>query len=369
MSPFGGGVRGGKVKTLISHQSKIKLMRVIYIFLFALLPLTIFAQPTVSLCLNNTGSALELKLQPDAAFSGFVANIQFSIKVDDPSVTFGSPTGILTYIPMAKAGSETVSGGSTYQRFAGFGTLSLSTLGTSWAAADVITLFSIVPSDLTASYSIAIDTWATDNNGAYYVELDAIDKTGTTSVCSSTLPVEGLSLAAKIAGPSAVHLDWQTLSETGNDHFVIEKSRDQDSFEAIGSIKAVGHSQTISSYQFLDQSPMGRKNQYRIRQVDQNGSFSYSNLEHIEWDFVYVAALYPNPCRERSYLALRLTEETQIQLRLYNSTGQLVQQTKRSAGPGSQKIAIDIAGLAQGIYTLDVMLNGSAQGSQKLLVQ
>ncbi|MFK7925808.1 MAG: T9SS type A sorting domain-containing protein [Bacteroidia bacterium] len=344
-------------------------MKAFYIFLFALLPLSSFAQPTVSLCLENTGSALELRIQPDAAFSGFVANIQFSIKVDDPSVTFGTPTGILTYIPMAKAGTETVSGGSTYQRFAGFGTLALSSLGTSWAAGDLITLFSIVPSDLTASYSIAIDSWTTDNNGAYYVELDAIDKTGATSVCSSTLPVEGLSLAAKIVSTSSVQLDWQSLSESGNDHYVIEKSSDQGTFEAIGKVKAVGNSQTISSYQFLDQSPMGRENQYRIKQVDQNGSFSYSNLERVEWDFVYVGVLYPNPSRERSYLSLRLIEDSQIQLRLYNSTGQLVQQIKRSAGPGSQEIALDIAGLARGIYTFALSVNGKNHASQRLMIQ
>ncbi|MEL6651943.1 MAG: hypothetical protein AAFQ87_14170, partial [Bacteroidota bacterium] len=242
------------------------MKRFFYLLFFC--PGFILAQPTVSLCLDNTGSALELKIIPDAAFSGFVANIQFTIQSDDPSVSYGLPSGILAYIPMAKAGGTMTFGGSAYQKFTGFGTLSLSMLGDSWAAGDVITLFSIVPSNLAANYSIAIDSWASDNNGEYYVELDAIDKTGASSLCSSTLPVEGLNLNAAREADFGVALHWQTLRETQSQWFVVEKKRDQSPFEVIDSIRATGHSQDLREYRLLDMSPMGAQNQYRIKQVD-----------------------------------------------------------------------------------------------------
>ncbi len=341
-------------------------MRIIYIFLISLLPAVLAAQPNVNLCIENTGSALELKIQPDAAFSGFVANVQFTIQADDPSVTFGLPTGIQAYIPMAKAGTETAFGGNTYQKFAGFGTLALSSLGSAWASGEVITLFSIVPSDLTANFTIAIDTWATDNNGEYYIELDAVDKTGTVSVCSSTLPVEGLRLEAEAIGPNVVQLDWQTLSESGSDYYLIEKSRDHGDFAVLGRVEAAGYSQQLSLYQFQDDSEMGRHNQYRIRQVDKNGVFVHSNIQTISWDQHLVGSLFPNPCGERLYLPLRLAESTQVELRLYNSLGQMVHRDERSAQPGTQKLMLETTGLGSGLYTLDVLFNGKKQAVQKV---
>lgn len=343
-------------------------MRIIYIFLISLLPGVVAAQPNVNLCIENTGSALELKIQPDAAFSGFVANVQFTIQADDPTLTFGLPTGIQAYIPMAKAGSETAFGGNTYQKFAGFGTLALSSLGSAWASGEVITLFSIVPSDLSANFTIAIDTWATDNNGEYYIELDAVDKTGTVSVCSSTLPVEGLTLEATALGPNSVQLDWQTLSESGSDYYLVEKSIDQAPFAVVGKVEAAGYSSQPRNYQFQDRSPMGLYNQYRIRQLDQNGAYVYSNIRTIEWQQRLVGSLFPNPCGERCYLPLRLVESAQLELRLYNNMGQMLQREERSAEPGNQKIMIQTTALSAGIYTLELYINGKSESSQRLMV-
>ncbi|MEM6346907.1 MAG: T9SS type A sorting domain-containing protein [Bacteroidota bacterium] len=343
-------------------------MRIIYIFFLSLLPAVLLAQPNVNLCIENTGSALEVKIQPDAAFSGFVANLQFTIQADDPTVTFGLPTGIQAYIPMAKAGSETAFAGNTYQKFAGFGTLPLSSFGSAWATAEVITLFSILPSDLTANFSIAVDTWATDNNGEYYIELDALDKTGSVSVCSSTLPVEGLALSAKAMALNVVQLNWQSLSESGSDYYQVEKSKDHGAFEVLARVEAVGYSQQPSFYQFQDRSEMGLYNQYRIRQVDQNAAFVHSNIQTISWDQDLVGSLFPNPCGERCYLKLRLLKPAQLELKVYDSLGQMVLRDKRSAQQGNQNIALETNKLAAGVYTLILLIDGKRQSSQRLIV-
>jgi trimeric autotransporter adhesin len=79
--------------------------------------------------------------------------------------------------------------------------------------------------------------------------------------------------------PTAVNLFWATASERNCAYFEIERSRDAATFEAIGKANANGNTSTISNYKAIDNQPFTGVSYYRIKQIDHDGQFSYSNTE------------------------------------------------------------------------------------------
>ena len=93
-----------------------------------------------------------------------------------------------------------------------------------------------------------------------------------------SLPVEWLSFTGEWQGKAA-ELNWQTGSETGSDHFAVERRNLAGTWEDIGTVAAAGTSIRTRDYGFLDETP-GPTNPvlYRLRQVDLDGSFTHSAI-------------------------------------------------------------------------------------------
>jgi hypothetical protein len=93
-----------------------------------------------------------------------------------------------------------------------------------------------------------------------------------------TLPVEWLSFETQ-AIERGIQLDWQTAWEKDNDYFEIERSFDAAHWELLETLDAVGNSQDVTNYSYIDLDE-GLKGliYYRIRQVDLDGSFSFSPI-------------------------------------------------------------------------------------------
>ncbi|MHA6247286.1 T9SS type A sorting domain-containing protein [Pontibacter sp. CAU 1760] len=89
------------------------------------------------------------------------------------------------------------------------------------------------------------------------------------------LPVELTRFTAHSQG-SAVTLHWATASEYLNDHFVVERSLDAKDFEVLAKVKGQGTTSKESIYSFTDESPMDGASYYRLKQVDEDGTYKYS---------------------------------------------------------------------------------------------
>jgi large repetitive protein len=96
--------------------------------------------------------------------------------------------------------------------------------------------------------------------------------------CSSgiVLPVEIISFYA-ICQLHGIEIIWQTASEQNNSHFIIEKSHDALIFNPIGIIKGKGNSNIEVSYSFTDNHIQSIDNYYRLKQVDYDGNYQWSN--------------------------------------------------------------------------------------------
>ena len=114
----------------------------------------------------------------------------------------------------------------------------------------------------------------------------------------SPLPVELTVFTATADGPAAVRLAWATASEKNSARFEVERSADGETFVSIGAVAAAGSSSGPRRYELLDaRLPAGAALlYYRLRQVDRDGTFSYSPVRAVALKGAGAGlALFPNP--------------------------------------------------------------------------
>lgn len=88
------------------------------------------------------------------------------------------------------------------------------------------------------------------------------------------LPIELLSFSYKIVPGQAV-LEWETASEINNNYFTIERSRDMNRWEVVGTVAGAGNSNQQLSYQLADYMPLQGLSYYRLKQTDFDGQYEY----------------------------------------------------------------------------------------------
>lgn len=111
------------------------------------------------------------------------------------------------------------------------------------------------------------------------------------------LPVDLIAFSGRVTAEDQVQLNWSTASEAGNSHFDVERSSDGRIFESLGTVGGNGNSETILDYTFYDPNPLHGRSFYRLKQIDFNGEYEYSEIISVlvankrEGYF----SLYPNP--------------------------------------------------------------------------
>jgi hypothetical protein len=119
---------------------------------------------------------------------------------------------------------------------------------------------------------------------------------------TATLPVELISFSATLKS-NWVHLNWQTASELLNSHFELEKSSNGIAFENIGIITTKGDEFSGANYQFKDPSST-QTVYYRLKQIDLDETFQYSQIISVEGNASPNNAPYPNPFADDLFLDL-----------------------------------------------------------------
>jgi hypothetical protein len=160
---------------------------------------------------------------------------------------------------------------------------------------------------------------------------------------SGVLPVEWLSIDA-IPHQKHINLLWSTASEINSSYFEIERSSNANEWNKIGEIPAAEYSLEVSKYLFKDyEVERGKIYYYRIKQIDQDGRYSYSavvdgKLENI-WDF-YVR---PNPAYEVVHMTIDIPNVNDVEVKIFASDGKMVKSfTLTSSGKGiNEHIIID----------------------------
>lgn len=172
---------------------------------------------------------------------------------------------------------------------------------------------------------------------------------------TTVLPVELLSFTGERQNKIHV-LNWETAGEVNNDYFALERSIDGVTFVEINRQDGALNSSTLRTYTFTDVNPAMGMNYYRLRQVNINGTYSFSNIVALEQmaTTIMVSNIHPNPTDENMFLDITTSEETDIWIEVYDMYGKLVIAKKVHNETGMQTYTIETERLSQGVYNLRV---------------
>lgn len=187
-------------------------------------------------------------------------------------------------------------------------------------------------------------------------------------------PVEMLPLVAIPDNDNQIiKLYWNTLSEVNNAGFEIQRSLDGQNFAKIHPnawVNGQGNSNQQVNYTYDDDRVEANvKYYYRLKQIDFNGAYKYSNIAEaiLSKDFQFGVVFYPNPTNDQMNLTISSDKEQQISLTIYNAIGQQVFEKVYDVQQGSTLVNLDFfSNISKGVYTA-VISNGSNVVTQKLV--
>ena len=182
---------------------------------------------------------------------------------------------------------------------------------------------------------------------------------------TAPLPVSLVSFTAQTQQEHSVLVQWKTSWERNNQRYVVERSKNLVTFEVAGEVSDVaGSSNSVNSYQFVDQTPYRGTSYYRLRQVDQDGSMHTYPAVTVVVDARY--GVYPNPVTGSAF-TLELDEPNSAVLHLFSANGREVPLSQSALGQNSLKV-VPGSTLPTGVYMLTVEERGTHR-THRLVVQ
>ncbi|KAA0247219.1 MAG: T9SS C-terminal target domain-containing protein [Chlorobiota bacterium] len=184
---------------------------------------------------------------------------------------------------------------------------------------------------------------------------------------SSLVPVELASFSASVTA-AGVELKWTTATETNNFGFSIERRSENSDFTEIGFVKGNGTSTVTNSYSFVDTRPLEGAVYYRLKQIDLDGSVSYSNEIMADnsgaINGFHLYGNYPNPFNPSTTISFNLSEKENVRVIVRDILGSEVAEIFNGiAAPGINRVQWNGSNSAgqmvnSGVYFYSVEVNG-----------
>lgn len=172
----------------------------------------------------------------------------------------------------------------------------------------------------------------------------------------SSNPVEFISFNAK-SEDSKIQLTWQTATEQNNEKFEIEMSLNGRDFQTIGEVKGNGTTATQQNYSFAVKSPQGGISYYRLKQIDFEGTFKYSEVKSVNFkkNNKQIEEFYPNPSSSGfthfNYVA---QNNGKITISVFDMTGKLMIHQAQQVLKGENNLSFDFSDLNTGNYIVKI---------------
>jgi hypothetical protein len=186
----------------------------------------------------------------------------------------------------------------------------------------------------------------------------------------SSLPVTFTNVRA-YPKANGVNVEWDVVNEENLSHYEIERSADGNKFTKIAVKQALN--QTAVNYTVFDNKPVSGVNYYRIRSVDQDGTFKFSAIMRVSLGRNEQGIdVYPTKVSDNN-INIALTEQPAgvYNVQLVNSVGQVAFTSRitHSGGTSTQTLNIGSENLPSGLYYLNIDLENGMKKTVKIFVQ
>lgn len=173
----------------------------------------------------------------------------------------------------------------------------------------------------------------------------------------SLLPVEFLYFQGKSQN-DAIQLDWATSTESNNKGFEVQHSQDARTWTALDFVEGVGTTVQTQQYGYWHESPVNGYNYYRLKQMDYDGAFDFSDMVEVNIRKKENIRAYPNPVREQVNIILPATNNTAetVEVQWIDMLGRSLPQQMPAVTDGEPLVLPVPTDLPNGLYILQLRL-------------
>lgn len=193
----------------------------------------------------------------------------------------------------------------------------------------------------------------------YSRALDSAEVAATWNI--SIVPVELTSFTATVSGTN-VSLLWETASELNNSGFSIERKYSNTEFMEVGFVPGFGTTSEPKSYSFIDNNLRSGVYSYRLKQIDFDGTFTYSDEVEVEVIAPVSFTLdqnYPNPFNPSTRISFSLAVDSKVSLKIFDILGQEVASLiNQELTQGVHTYDFNAAGINSGVYFYKIEATG-----------
>jgi hypothetical protein len=179
------------------------------------------------------------------------------------------------------------------------------------------------------------------------------------------LPVDLLYFNAHKNDKNSVICNWKTFSEINNDRFEIYTSRNNNgavTWTFAGSVKGHGTTSEENEYHFIDENPAAGKNYYRLKQLDYDGTYTFSDIVVVDFGNENVPVVFsvsPNPFTESADIYFQTPSAGRMIIEIYDLPGKLISSNEISISKGSASLPLPMnPNVNSGIYFVSIDIDG-----------
>ncbi|MDZ7624523.1 MAG: T9SS type A sorting domain-containing protein [Ignavibacteriaceae bacterium] len=183
------------------------------------------------------------------------------------------------------------------------------------------------------------------------------------------VPVELVSFTGSVEGNDVI-LTWNTATEVNNQGFEVQRKTSGE-YERVGFVEGKGTTTEVQNYLFRDKDLLSGAYTYRLKQMDYDGSFAYSDEVEIEIEqpsVFYLGQNYPNPFNPSTNIKYSIPADGVVTLKVYDILGKevstLVNEYQQA---GTFEVVFDGSNLASGVYYYQ-LITGELNATKKLML-
>jgi hypothetical protein len=285
--------------------------------------------------------AIDFRREESQASFFYRNNFNFGMNGGSLSVSFQIATGLTTYTTINSGNVYSVPDDHSFHTYR-FNYDNNTGKASIWVDTSLVYTY-----NATAGLSLY---WKGAGNVIIGKDMDAtgrnvavLDNLTVQQYASALLPLKLISFTAQAKNKYAV-INWNTSEEISVASFVVERSSNGAVFAAVKTIAALKGYNNINQYQFIDSLPFSPVSYYRLKMINDNGSFAYSAIKSVTVENQAKAAIsvYPNPAVDYTIIKMNNAKAVKYHYTVSSITGQVITSSDVQLNSGEAQIKIDL---------------------------